>query len=72
MFCNTLVFRVHILKRARCVFCPTKIDVVYPKSQLFFISTKSEEEITQKLKAAPLEFTVRITAAIGNVWRESV
>ncbi|MDJ0571423.1 MAG: hypothetical protein QNJ53_20570 [Pleurocapsa sp. MO_192.B19] len=31
----------------------------------------SEEEITKKLKAAPLELTIRIAAAIGNVWQQS-
>ena len=31
----------------------------------------SEEEITQKLKVAPFEFTVKVAAAIGNVWQQS-
>jgi len=31
----------------------------------------SEEEITKKLKAVPLEFTVKVAAAIGNVWQRS-
>lgn len=31
----------------------------------------SEEEITRKLKAAPLDLTVRIAAAIGRIWQES-
>lgn len=31
----------------------------------------SEEEITRKLKAAPLDLTVRIAAAIGQIWQES-
>ena len=41
------------------------------KKSIVLHLNSSEEEITKKLKAAPLEFTVRITAAIGNVWRES-
>ncbi|MGV2831631.1 hypothetical protein [Myxosarcina sp. GI1(2024)] len=31
----------------------------------------SEEEITKKLKKAPLDLTVKIAAAIGTIWRES-
>ncbi len=31
----------------------------------------SEEEITRKLKAVPLEFTIKVAAAIGNVWQKS-
>jgi hypothetical protein len=30
----------------------------------------SEEEITRKLRAVPLDFTIKLTAAIGNVWQQ--
>jgi len=41
------------------------------KKSIILHLNSSEEEITKELKAVPLEFTVRIAAAIGNVWQQS-
>ena len=39
--------------------------------QIIFHYDSSEEEITKKLKLAPFEFTIKVAAAIGNVWQQS-
>ena len=39
--------------------------------QVILHYNSSEEEITKKLKVAPFEFTVKVAAAIGNVWQQS-
>lgn len=39
--------------------------------QIFLYYNSNEEEIIQKLKVAPFEFTVKLAAAIGNVWQQS-
>jgi hypothetical protein len=41
------------------------------KKSIILHFNSSEEEIAQKLKAAPFALTVKIAAAIGHLWQES-
>jgi hypothetical protein len=41
------------------------------KKPIILHFNSSEEEIAQKLKAAPFDLTVKIAAAIGRLWQES-
>ena len=39
------------------------------KSIVLYLNS-SEEEIAKKLKLVPFEFTVKVAAAIGNIWQK--